>query len=181
MNDRNDNYLSFAYNEAGLLNSVIDTAGREFVFLYNEERLVSAILTPGNKLLRYEYDANRNLRYFYDLNGDRTEYTYDGLDRMISLIDQEGNRRLTNYYDSQNRVYRQENAEGSYYTLQYYPDYTIETDNEGNSKYHYYDERKRLVKTVYPEGEVETYLYDGQDNQDVYWTPKGERFEYEHD
>lgn len=47
MNDRNDNYLSFAYNEAGLLNSVIDTAGREFVFLYNEERLVSAILTPG--------------------------------------------------------------------------------------------------------------------------------------
>lgn len=181
INDRNDNYISFAHNQAGLITSLIDTAGREFVFLYNNDRLVTDILVPGEKILHYEYDANKNLRSFSDLEGNTKEYTYDSLDRMKSIIDPEGNKRLTNYYDSEDRVARQENAEGSIFTFQYFANYTVETDNEGNAKYHYYDERNRLVRTVYPEGEVETYTYDSEDNRDTYKAPKGQSYDYDYD
>ena len=85
---------------AGLVLSETDPLGRETRFAYETDvaahdfgwlkEVTSAAGTDVAASVRYEYDPAGNVTAFVDELGHRTEYTYDDLDRLVTLRDPGG-------------------------------------------------------------------------------------------
>ena len=105
---------------------------------------------PEYAIYRWEYYAEGHANQFLmsaaiDANGNRTDYEYDGNNRLIKVTeppDEPGGQRAEwNYeYDTAGRM-------------------TSVTDPEGNITHHEYDVRNRLVKTTYPDSSTERWFY----------------------
>ena len=67
----------------------------------------------------YTYDTSGRLWTVKDVNGGTTTFAYDISNNMTSIVDPRQLTYVTNYYDANNRVYKQVLADGSMYQFSY--------------------------------------------------------------
>ncbi len=59
--DRNNNAMSFEYNDQGRLSRVIDTLGRPIDYIYDEQKRLIEVRDFSNRSIKFGYDANNDL------------------------------------------------------------------------------------------------------------------------
>jgi YD repeat-containing protein len=80
---------------------------------------VSQVTDSTGRTVRYDYDASQRLVAVTDAAGGVTRYSYDSQHRMTSITDARDIVFLTNTYDVNSRVCRQQQADGGLFTLYY--------------------------------------------------------------
>jgi YD repeat-containing protein len=80
---------------------------------------VSLVSRSSRRTVRYDYDASQRLTAVTDPAGGVTRYGYDGQHRMTTITDARNIVFLTNTYDVNSRVCRQQQADGGLFTLYY--------------------------------------------------------------
>ena len=81
--------------------------------------VVSQVTDSTGRTVHYDYDASLRLVAVTDPAGGVTHYSYDSQHRMTSITDARGIVFLTNTYDVNSRVCRQQQADGGVFTLYY--------------------------------------------------------------
>lgn len=119
--DRNGNEATLAYNGSGQLETITDPAGRKITLTYNGEGLVEKAKDPMGREVKYTYES-KNLASV-TMPGEtepRWKFKYDGSHRMTTMTDGRGGK-LTNEYDSSNRVISQTDPAERIATFEYRP------------------------------------------------------------
>jgi RHS repeat-associated protein len=80
---------------------------------------VSQVTDSTGRTVHYDYDASERLVAVTDPAGGVTHYSYDSQHRMTTITDARGIVFLTNTYDVNSRVCRQQQADGGVFTLYY--------------------------------------------------------------
>jgi len=80
---------------------------------------VSQVTDSTGRTVRYDYDASQRLITVTDPAGGITRYAYDSQHRMTTITDARNIVFLTNTYDVNSRVCRQQQADGGIFTLYY--------------------------------------------------------------
>ncbi|OTB05587.1 hypothetical protein M426DRAFT_10334 [Hypoxylon sp. CI-4A] len=88
-----------------------DVLGHETDVLDNGDPTASSSAQPTRLLSRKSYDFRSRVKESTDNLGLTTKYTYDGLDRQISVTDPKGNRLLHRYDDAGLTITRTVNGE----------------------------------------------------------------------
>lgn len=141
----------YTYDGNGNVTARIMPDGRVNRLVYNERNELVEIIEnhrPGqpdsadvNVRTRYELSPSGNVTAIVNPNGERTEFTYDGL------------RRLKTKTDPLGRV------EESFYNP--IGDLVAEVDGKGNRTEHTYFSDGQLKTTTYADGTAVSYTYDG--------------------
>lgn len=112
MEDANGNGLTFTYSEQiefvnfSKLASIKADGGREMIFEYNENGLVSQVNLPEGKIIQFEYNDTDDLVKIINGKGEATIYEYE--DHSITKkLSPEGHAYYENSYDDQRRVVKQ--------------------------------------------------------------------------
>jgi YD repeat-containing protein len=134
-------YLSYGYNEDGLVSDVVEGDGSVVTYNYDplfrlisEQRVGSYAYTVS-----YEYDAAGN-RLAKVWDGQRTDYVYDAADRLQFYVKPDGSVVAYDWDANGNMIAR----------------------TEGNQTTEFeYDYDNRLVRIVYPNGSEVRFGYDG--------------------
>jgi RHS repeat-associated protein len=134
-------YLSYGYNEDGLVSDVVEGDGSVVTYNYDplfrlvsEQRVGSYAYTVS-----YEYDgAGNRLAKVWD--GQRTDYVYDAADRLQFYVKPDGSVVAYDWDANGNMIAR----------------------TEGNQTTEFeYDYDNRLVRIIYPNGSEVRFGYDG--------------------
>ena len=157
------------YDELGRPISYVDQLGRQYTMSGNDTPTPELVTGPGGERLEYQYDlADRTTAienqngfvetYQYNDLGNLTkrilpddtpedlsdnafmEFEYDALQRVIAIIDANGNRSEIEYDEVGNRI--------------------LERDPLGNEVKREYDQARRLVRLEDQLGRVTKYQYD---------------------
>jgi RHS repeat-associated protein len=134
-------YLSYGYNQDGLVSDVVEGDGSVVTYNYDplfrlisEQRVGSYAYTVS-----YEYDAAGN-RLAKVWDGQRTDYVYDKADRLQFYVKPDGSVVAYDWDANGNMIAR----------------------TEGNQTTEFeYDYDNRLVRIVYPNGSEVRFGYDG--------------------
>jgi RHS repeat-associated protein len=134
-------YLSYGYNEDGLVSDVVEGDGSVVTYNYDplfrlisEQRVGSYAYTVS-----YEYDgAGNRLAKVWD--GQRTDYVYDAADRLQFYVKPDGSVVAYDWDANGNMIAR--------------------TEGNQTTKFEY-DYDNRLVRIVYPNGSEVRFGYDG--------------------
>lgn len=189
--DIHGNTLNVSYANSRIA-TVADSVGNILTFHYNTAGLVSKISTNTGRQSTYTYQ-NKNLISVTDENGIPTSYTYDTSRRVKTLTDALGGI-TENFYNSDNRVVRQDNpldqrltfsyensdgmnqettityADGSVTRERYFSGLLVEKRENENTDaprvWRYsYDKSNNLVSTVAPDGSSDSSFYDNDGNK----------------
>ncbi len=130
--DRNNNQISYEYDDRGLLSAVIDALGRRIEFARRADGLVAAIEDFAGRTISFEYDDSQGLIGVRSpatpeyKKGRLTAYRYERADApaplahaLTMVMDPRGGVFLHNRYDEQGRVAAQRFGSGAWMTVQY--------------------------------------------------------------
>jgi RHS repeat-associated protein len=134
---------SFAYDNAGNLVHVSETAGGQLIerfYTYNAWGQVLTAKDPNAHTTTFAYDGKGNLVTITDAGGGVTHLAYDNAGRVISTIDPLGQTTSFQY-----------NAADHLTTI---------TDPDGLSTQYHYDAAQNLTATIDRGGHQTTYLWD---------------------
>jgi YD repeat-containing protein len=115
IHDRNNNALTFRYQEEGI--EIKDSLGAKTQITFERGR-ITGVVDPAGRRWRYRYDSQGCLIEHTQpatasfSRGTSTRYAYDSQFRLISITDPNGQRFLRNSYDSYGRVVRQRHGNG---------------------------------------------------------------------
>ncbi len=102
------------------LTKITDTVGRDINFFYNTDGRLDKIIDYAGREVKFTYDQNTD-----DLlaitrpvttqfpNGVTKTFTYDTAHNLKTITDAKGQTFVTNYYDSLERVYKQDLGSGT--------------------------------------------------------------------
>jgi YD repeat-containing protein len=142
----NGQRLEYSYDADGNLASFTDLLGNTTTFSYIADHYLEEIHDPrGIRVARNEYDADGRLIAHIDAQGNRIEYTHDITGRTETVKDRNG-YSSTFVYDNAGNVIAQTNA-------------------EGETTYHEYNEYRLETKRIDPLGNETSWTYDQQGNQ----------------
>lgn len=176
--------LTFVHDDLGRRTSMTTPDGSTFAFEYDEaSNLLTQLQGPFSYKLEYDYDENRNLQSESDANGnpptthtyDTSEnltsttdplgsvmsYTYDNMNKMLSMSDELGRSTTYLYDESYNliEIHAPENND-SIYTYDGMGNLLTMTDAEGRQTIYLYDELDRLSSATDALGGVVGFTYD---------------------
>ncbi|MCA9166627.1 MAG: VCBS repeat-containing protein [Planctomycetales bacterium] len=171
--EADDVVTKFSYTQRGLIDTVMDSLGRETDFDYDQfGRLIKTTYAKGTSdeaIERFEYDAAGNLTASIDANGNRTKFEYDALNRLVKTIeaDPDGNgpfvSPVTDFsYDPNGNL-------------------TSTTDPRRNSTINSYDELNRLIGSTDALGNASTFEYDEAGNAIAFVDELGRATHFEYD
>ncbi|WP_237057157.1 DUF6531 domain-containing protein [Microbulbifer sediminum] len=126
----------------------------------------SPVAGADDQAVVYEFDRANRLAAQVNGEGDRTEYTYDGVGNQLTVTDGNGNTTV-NTYDAANRLLTSTNAEGetTSYTYDEVGNRLAMTDGNGHTTSYGYDQVNRLVTVTNAENETTRYGYDAVGNR----------------
>jgi RHS repeat-associated protein len=170
------------------LASITDTRNRTTTFTYNGDDLLTKITDPAGREYRYGYDASFDLTTYTDPAGKITRFAYNGT-WLSRITDPRGNYTDIAYDANQRvtsikRVTNTSNGTGPTTTYQYDPGptlcpdttwagCTVSTDPNGNRTSYYFDEYRRVRKTVDALGNPQSATYTADDNIENYTSASG--------
>ena len=148
--------LSYVYQEDGKLAKVKDHTGREILFSYEKGQLAEVIATDGTK----------------------TAYAYDEKRRLKSITNAIGVKKVTNTYDKNGRVLKQDFADGEMMQYEYQDEEKriALIERNGAKTVYVHDEKNRHVKTIHEDGE-ESFSYNEKNKRVFYTDPMGNSFQ----
>ncbi|WP_197031760.1 polymorphic toxin-type HINT domain-containing protein [Paenibacillus massiliensis] len=155
--------LTFAYNSAGDIVTVADTAGRQVGFTY---------------------DRSGRLNSITDAAGRETTYTYNA-DHRIDTAVSEGAQLFTNIYDDKGRIVTQSDAEGATTTFAYEEKdkqlITTITDRNGRQQQRTHSAKYELLQVLDALGRTTSYAYDDRGNRTSVTNTRGQTVIYTYD
>ncbi|MCP4157200.1 MAG: RHS repeat protein, partial [bacterium] len=77
---------TYQYDNNDNLELITDPENKTAIFSYDVRDLISTV-TTGTSTFGFTYDGNGNMKTSRDANGNVTEYTYDGYDRLVKVKD----------------------------------------------------------------------------------------------
>jgi RHS repeat-associated protein len=176
--DRNSNSIMFDYdpNDPNLLSTITDDLGREISLSYNDDGFIETITDFADRTWEYYYDPTNtdDLIAVAGPNtadypaGLTTTYYYEN-HNLVSITDPNEQVVVTNYYDIDDKIYKQDVGDGSYeFEHNTTTNTTTVTDREGFvTKMVYGDSGQLFSHTVYtedpcsePNSFTTTYVYD---------------------
>ena len=136
--DRKGNAVTILRDPTGKITEIREPSGSALVFQYTGNR-VSQITNPKGQAFQYQYNPQGQLTHATDPMGGTTIYTYDTAGRILTITNPRGFKSLTNTYNGDGRLIRQEHADGGIVTFNYQVNGTIvgevtTTDPGGNVK-----------------------------------------------
>ncbi len=150
--DRDGNYISYVYDARGnrIEMSKYSSSGLRtnikrwnFEYPYIPGKLWKVTRSDGS-FIEYGYNNNGYVSSIIDYEGNRTDYSYDSLNRLISIT--QPNDAMTMYsYD----------GHGNLASI---------TDANGNLTNNSYDDMGRVLSTTSPDTGTATYAYDSSGN-----------------
>ena len=157
--DPGDNpVITFEYDFNGNCVKETKANGQVINYTYNGRNWLltqSQTLDGKTYTTRFEYDGVGNKRFVYDNKGNKTEFVYDALNRLVLTILPEGNTVETKYDKNGNKV---EERDGRHYGNDYEYDalnrVSKVTDAEGGETSNWYNEEGKLTKQVSATGQV---------------------------
>ena len=142
--------ISYTYDEVGNRSSMTDPEGGVTQYQYDANNRLTQITTPQEEIIRFSYDVGGRMTRQDNANGTYSLYTYDLLDRVVSL----------SHYNSSDSVF------ASYsYTYDNNGNRLSMTDHEGGVNRYEYDGDNRLTQVNYPDGTIESYMFDATGNR----------------
>lgn len=141
---------NITYDDAGRIKKkTIDSLGTEKLYSYYKNGLLKSVNTYRNEQLinteNSEYDLSGN-KTLEETDGNVKRYVYDGLNRLKSFIENNGDQ--TEYeFDSFGNISKE-------YTL---------TSGDIKTKYYHYDNANRLI-LMYDDKSSQEYTYDAEGN-----------------
>ncbi len=106
-------------SQVGAVTQILSPNGRWLSFSHDGSNRITEAKDNIGRTVRYTYDAGGRLWKVTDPAGGVTEYAYDGAHRMTTIKDARGITFLRNEYDSNGRVVKQTQADGSTYRFAY--------------------------------------------------------------
>lgn len=176
--DISGNITTLSY-DSGKLFQVQNECG-SLQFEYSGD-LLSKITDNAGRTIEYSYN-NGNLIAVKDVDGYSTSYVYDDTNRLVVIIDPAGNAKVTNEYDSKNRVLKQTMADGTVNTMSYddINKTTTLTDRNGAQIIYKWDEQYRIYETVFVNG-IEKAVFNEKSQKTSYTDKNGNTYNYEYD
>ncbi|PYX74082.1 MAG: Rhs family protein, partial [Acidobacteria bacterium] len=138
MRDRYGNSLTFTRDGSHNLTQITSPSGRWIQFTYDTSNRITQAKDNIGRTVGYTYDPSGRLSTVTDANSGLWTYTYDINNNMLTIKDARQIVYLTNYYDANNRVYEQVQADNGTYLYSYTLDQngnvtqTNVTDPRGN-------------------------------------------------
>lgn len=205
--DRNGNAVRFTWSSNRLIR-ITDAAGRTADLTYNPAGLCTNVRVPTGGNLAFSYDGAGNLTQTRDLAGNVTTYAYDGENRIVQMSTEGrswafayryGNRTILSHvvdplgrtnkvlqvgglesrqggfedaqgeqswYNTANGLLLSESDENGQTTVHQYDDRGFPTNTvnrRGFATTRTYDARRNLAGVTRPDGTRTTFAYDGQD------------------
>ncbi len=119
MNDRYGNAVTFTRDFFHNLTQIMSPNGRYIQFTYDSSNRITQAQDNFGRTVQYAYDPSGRLSTVTDANNGSWTYTYDSNNNMLTIKDARQIIYLTNYYDANNRVYKQVQADNSTYLFSY--------------------------------------------------------------
>jgi len=182
--DQMDNVTNYFYDTASRLDFIIDGAGNTTENEYDSDSNITKVTqfdfsseTPTTTQafhVDYTYDALNRQVSMIDGVGNDTLYAYDSRSNMVEMTDARNN--VTAFiYDALNRR-TQVDRELSISELSTYDDsnrLVSETDDNGNTTQYEYDGLGRIVKVIMPDSTFYSVAYDANGNPATYTDARG--------
>src|SRR6185437_128504 len=121
------------------------------------------------RTVTYTYDAQGRLSQVTDPAGGTEQYFYDSANNMTSIKDKRGNTKVTNTYDSNNRVIGQAYPDGSSCSFSY----TLDSAGTSVVQTDFTDRRGTIIRRVFDSNGYPTQLIRAlgrPEEQDIYYT-----------
>ena len=183
--DANDNRTASEYNLRNQILRESRTLASVNEYTYNNMGDVETARDPEGRVISYDYDHRRQL-VAETLDGNTTNYTYDGNGNSLSVKKPKGN--TWNYeYDAADRLVKVIDPKtlATSYTYDKNDNRDSQTDARTNTTSYIYDAANRLKKTTYPSvngtSAAEDYTYDEESNLETLTDPKGSVITYNYD
>ncbi len=200
---REEESISFAYDELGRLISVEDSCGHTETADYDgEDRLtayedkennrttytydsagrITAETAPNGAITKYTYDKNGNCLAVEDALGHKTTYEYDANNRLTKVTDAAENC-VTYDYDARGMLTTVTDANNGTTVYEYDGNGNLvkETDPAGGTKQYTYDRLNRITRITDEEGHVSACEYDASGNMTKYIDANGNSWTYTYD
>ncbi|MDR1387596.1 MAG: DNRLRE domain-containing protein [Propionibacteriaceae bacterium] len=193
---------SYTYSPAGILTSVTQPGGAQTVFTIGADGRLTRMTEPEGKVTSFTYDAAGNITaldvngrittYRYDLVGNLTSsvdaagqtatYSWDELDRPLSVTDEAGHTTIF-AHDAASRLVAQTDAAGATtnYAWDLAGNLVSVTDANGHSTVNAYDPMNHLVAVTDPTGAVTSYAWDAGERLVSVTDPYDNVTRYEYD
>lgn len=150
--------LTFAYDENGNCIRETKANGQAVEYAYNNRNWLLSQTERLNGIdytTRFEYDWLGNQRFVYDNKGNKTEFRYDALNRLVLQIAPEGETTSYEYDLSGNRsLARDGKLNETEYVYDAVNRLVQVTDADQKSSFNYYNEEGQLTQSVTATGLV---------------------------
>ncbi|MNS45476.1 putative deoxyribonuclease RhsB [compost metagenome] len=123
VSDNNGRQLNFTYDTANRINKMTDPSGQQYLYVYDTNNNLSSVTYPGGSVKTYLYN----------------EAAYTGGNNLphalTGIIDENGVRYASYYYDAQGRAYQENHAGGvDQYQINYGTNSSTVTDPLGTAR-----------------------------------------------
>ena len=182
--DEEDISIFYEYDAAGRVKKYTDEEGNEFITEYdaagNITRLVDAY---GNTIQENTYDELNYLSTSVDALGIETQYTYDSVGNLKSIIENLNTAREaeTVYsYDNVGRITQSVDAENGTSSYEYdkIGNIIAQIDPNGGRSEYSYDSMCRITASITPLGSRNTYSYNAVGLLEEAENARGQKTEY---
>ncbi|HEX3047036.1 MAG TPA: DUF6531 domain-containing protein, partial [Bacillota bacterium] len=190
---------AYYFSSGGNLTAITDIHGNTTTIFYDNGKITKIqndsgylqLEYTGNLLTKVSDQLKRFTLYGYTdgkltsftaINGGAYQYSYDSQNRLIRIVDPLGNVKITNTYDSQNRIIGQTMADGSTNSFSYDDSSQITTcaERNGTKTLYKYDQKNRIYETDFPDG-VQQVVINDQNQITAAVDKNGNRYSYEYD
>lgn len=197
-------HQEWRYNELNRVTYIKDSLSRETLFEYDSRGNVTNITNPLTDSSTITYDERGLPTHVFDFNqnetintydpatgdllriqngaGDTTSFTYDGLGRVKTLTDGNGNV-YTNFYNQTDQVTAVDGPLGYHIEYSYDANNNLEsqTDANGGVSHFTYDASEMPTQARNPLNHTSQYIYDDNNNLITFVDAEGRVWGYEYD
>ncbi|WP_303804257.1 polymorphic toxin-type HINT domain-containing protein [Ruminococcus flavefaciens] len=158
--------VSYEYDAAGRVTKYTDEANHTYTTVYDANGNVEKLLDPdGNVLQENKYDAVNNLILETDPMGIQTQYDYNNVGQIKTMIDNlntSREKKTTYEYDKTGRLISSTDAAGGVSKNEYdaFGNVTAMTDPNGGRTTYSYDSMGRVISTLNAVGSKLTNTYN---------------------